>query len=58
MRYRSEIQVILLVIGMIVWGYGQRSENTALQFTGLGFFAVATALRFLKKKPPEPPESE
>ena len=57
-RYRSEIQVVLLVIGMIVWGYGQRSENTTLQFTGLGFFAAATALRFFKKKPPEPPESE
>jgi hypothetical protein len=41
---------------MIVWGYGQRSEDKRLQFTGLGFFAVATALRFFKKKPPEPPE--
>lgn len=58
MRYRSEIQIVLLVIGMIVWGYGQRSENKVLQFTGLGFFAVATALRLFKKKPPEPPESE
>ncbi|HEY9225704.1 MAG TPA: hypothetical protein VIP11_03600 [Gemmatimonadaceae bacterium] len=52
MPYRTEIQVALLIVGMIVWGYGQRSENKALQYTGLGFFAAATALRFVKKQPP------
>jgi hypothetical protein len=57
MRYRTEIQIALIIAGMIIWGYGQRSENTALQYTGLGFFAAATALRFFKKKPPEPPTS-
>ena len=52
-RYRTEIQIVLIIVGMIVWGYGQRSENTVLQYTGLGFFAAATALRFAKKKPPD-----
>jgi hypothetical protein len=51
--HRTEIQIVLLVIGMIVWGYGQRSESTMLQYTGLGFFAAAVALRLFKKKEPE-----
>jgi hypothetical protein len=55
-RYRTEIQIVLIIVGMIIWGYGQRSENTVLQYTGLAFFAGATALRFFKKKPPESPE--
>lgn len=50
--YRSEIQVALLIIGMIMWGYGQRSEARTLQYVGIGFFAVAAALRLVRKKPP------
>lgn len=58
MQHRTEIQIALLVVGMIAWGYGQRSENKTLQYTGLGFFAAATALRFVKKQPPAPPKSD
>ena len=50
MAYRTELQIALLVVGMIVWGYGQRSQNTVLQYLGLGFFAAAAALRIFKKK--------
>jgi hypothetical protein len=48
--YRTELQIALLVVGMIVWGYGQRSETKLLQYIGLGFFAAAAALRLFKKK--------
>lgn len=51
MTYRTELQIALLVVGMIVWGYGQRSQTKLLQYMGLGFFAAAAALRLLKKKP-------
>jgi hypothetical protein len=54
--YRTEIQIALLVVGMIVWGYGQRSENRVLQYVGLGFFAAAVAMRLFKKKDESPPE--
>jgi len=47
---RTEIQIALLVAGIMVWGYGQRAEIQWLQLTGIGFFAVATILRFFKKK--------
>jgi len=51
-RRRTEAQLALLVIGVIVWGYGQRIEDERLTWIGLGFFAAATILRFVKKKPP------
>lgn len=50
MGRRTEIQLALLVAGVMVWGYGQRTETPWLQYTGLGFFAVATVLRFLKRR--------
>jgi hypothetical protein len=47
---RTEIQLGLLIVGLVVWAIGQRTEIIALQWTGIGLFAVATALRFFKKK--------
>ena len=53
MGRRTEIQIALLIAGVLVWGYGLRSETGWLQLTGIAFFAVATALRFLKRSPKE-----
>ena len=55
MTRRTEIQIALLVVGIVVWGYGQRVEDSRLQIIGIVFFAAATALRFLKRResPPE-----
>jgi uncharacterized membrane protein YiaA len=53
MSRRTEIQLGLLVVGIIVWAIGVRNEIVALQYTGIGFFAAATILRFFKKKKPE-----
>jgi hypothetical protein len=50
MKLRTEAQIALLVIGVIVWGYGQRVEDNRLTWIGLAFFAAATALRFLKPR--------
>jgi hypothetical protein len=47
---RTELQLALLVMGLIVWGYGQRTENERLTWIGIGFFGVATALRLLKRR--------
>ena len=52
---RTEIQLALLVVGLVVWGYGQRIDNGRLMVVGIVFFAAATLLRLLKKRdPPEP----
>lgn len=53
MGRRTEIQLALLVVGIVVWAFGIRNEIVALQWTGIGLFAAATLLRFFKKKTPE-----
>jgi hypothetical protein len=50
MGRRTEIQIALLIVGVVVWAVGQRMEIVPLQWTGIGFFAAATALRFFKKR--------
>ena len=56
-KRRTEAQLALLVIGVIVWGYGQRTDDNRLTWIGLAFFAAATVLRFFKRRasPDEPP---
>ena len=49
MSRRTEVQLVLLVMGLIVWGYGQRVDDPRLRWIGIAFFAVAAALRFLKR---------
>ena len=56
MKRRTEIQLALLLMGLIVWGYGQRTDDPRLTWMGLGFFAVATLLRFVKKRPEQEPD--
>ena len=52
---RTQIQLALLVMGLVVWGYGQRTDDSRLTWIGVAFFAAATVLRFFKKRPePEP----
>lgn len=54
MGRRTEIQLALLVAGIAVWGYGTRADVPWMQFTGIGFFALATLLRFTKRREPKP----
>jgi hypothetical protein len=52
-KRRTEIQLALAAIGLVVWGYGARNDDRRLTWIGIGFFAAATILRFFKKKPDE-----
>lgn len=56
MTRRTAIQLACLFIGLVVWGYGQRTDDSRLSWIGVGFFGAATVLRFFKKRPE--PESE
>jgi hypothetical protein len=49
---RTEIQLALLVVGLAVWGYGERIDDGRLRVVGIVLFAVATVLRLLKKRDP------
>jgi hypothetical protein len=46
---RTTIQLVLLVIGLIVWGYGQRIDDPSLRLVGIALFALATMLRFFRQ---------
>lgn len=50
---RTEIQLALVLMGLIVWAYGQRTDNDRLTLIGVVFFGLATALRFFKRRRPE-----
>jgi hypothetical protein len=50
METRSIVQLALLFIGLVVWGYGQRVDDARLTCIGIGCFAIATVLRFLKRR--------
>ena len=50
MTRRTEAQLTLLVIGVLVWGYGQRVDDSRLRWIGIVFFAAATALRFARRR--------
>lgn len=49
MSRRTTFQIAFLVMGLIVWGYGQRVEEPTLRLIGIVFFAVATLLRFFRR---------
>jgi hypothetical protein len=50
-KRRTEIQLALAAIGLVVWGYGARVDDRRLQWIGIAFFAAATVLRFFKRPP-------
>lgn len=43
-------QLALLVIGLIVWAYGQRVDDALLRWIGIGCFAAGTLLRLFKRR--------
>jgi hypothetical protein len=58
MSHRTEIQLALLVVGLLAWGYGQRVDDARLTSVGLAFFAAAFLIRLFKRKDAAPPPGE
>jgi hypothetical protein len=54
---RTLAQLALVVIGLIVWGYGQRVDDPRLTWVGIVCFALATVLRFFKRRNDDAPSS-
>jgi chromate transport protein ChrA len=39
-------RVVVTLIGVAVWGYGQRTDQANIRFAGMAIIAVALLLRF------------
>jgi hypothetical protein len=50
MESRTIAQMALLVIGLIVWGYGTRADDERLRWIGIACFGIAMVLRLLKRR--------
>lgn len=48
MARRTPIQLALLIVGLLVWGYGSRVDDSRWTLLGVVFFAAAFLLRFWK----------
>ena len=54
----TTIQIAFLVMGLIIWGYGQRIDDPRLRLIGIAFLAVATMLRFFRRSDTRVPRDE
>ncbi len=43
-------RIIVTLLGIAVWGYGQRFELPAVRFGGIAILAVALMLRFAPRR--------
>ena len=43
-------RVVLTLIGVAVWGYGQRTDNPQTRLAGILVLAIALLLRFAPKR--------
>jgi len=43
-------RIIVTLVGIAVWGYGQRFELPAVRIGGIGILAVALMMRFAPRR--------
>ena len=43
-------RLVLMAVGVLVWGYGQRADLPEIRIAGMAILAVALLLRFLPKR--------
>jgi hypothetical protein len=50
MKRHTAIKLAFFVAGLLVWGYGQRVDDSIIRWVGIAFLAAAVLLRFLPKR--------
>jgi hypothetical protein len=51
---RTTFQLAFLIMGLIIWSYGQRIDDPTVRLVGIAFFAVAFVLRFFRSSNTRP----
>ena len=46
----TSTKLLLAASGLVVWGYGIRTDEPAVQYVGIGTLVVAVLLRFMRKR--------
>ena len=50
MRRLLLARLALTAIGVVVWGYGNSTEQQRFMYAGMGILAIALLLRFVPKR--------
>ena len=58
MSRKTTFQIAFLIMGLIIWGYGQRVDDPTVRLVGIAFFAVAFVLRFFRSSETRPVSEE
>jgi hypothetical protein len=43
-------RLVLALVGVAIWGYGYRTDDSQVRFVAIGILAVALLLRFVPKR--------
>ena len=46
----TQIKLGVALLGVLIWGIGQRVDSAAIRWVGIAFLATAVVLRFLPKR--------
>lgn len=50
MRRLLLVRTVLGLVGVVVWGYGYRTDDASLRLAAIGILAVTLLLRFVPKR--------
>ena len=43
-------RMVLTAIGVVIWGYGNSTDQTRFMYAGMGVIAIALLMRFVPKR--------
>lgn len=49
----SQVKIGLAIAGLVLFGYGARTDDPRLRWLGIAFLAVAFLLRFVRRRRPD-----
>ena len=50
MNRHTQVRLAIALIGVMVWGYGTRVDDSRLRWIGIALLAVTLVLRFMPKR--------
>jgi Flp pilus assembly protein TadB len=54
----TAVRMVVIALGIIVWGYGVKVDDANLRVIGMGLLAAALVLRWVRRFMRKPPEAQ